>query len=50
MSGGSMDASNILKPFLVNGKLKFVGSTTYEEYKNILKKIGHYLEDFKKLK
>lgn len=33
-SGGSMDASNILKPALVTGGLRCIGSTTYEEYKN----------------
>ena len=33
-SGGSMDASNILKPALVAGGLRCIGSTTYEEYKN----------------
>jgi ATP-dependent Clp protease ATP-binding subunit ClpA len=32
-SGGSMDASNILKPALQSGKLRCIGSTTYEEYK-----------------
>ncbi|MFH2047624.1 MAG: AAA family ATPase [Pseudomonadota bacterium] len=33
-SSGSMDASNILKPALVSGDLRCIGSTTYEEYKN----------------
>jgi ATP-dependent Clp protease ATP-binding subunit ClpA len=33
VSGGSMDASNILKPALSSGKLRCIGSTTYEEYK-----------------
>jgi ATP-dependent Clp protease ATP-binding subunit ClpA len=33
VSGGSMDASNILKPFLSKGKLRVIGSTTYDEYK-----------------
>ncbi|RLB69215.1 MAG: ATP-dependent Clp protease ATP-binding subunit ClpA [Deltaproteobacteria bacterium] len=32
-SGGSMDASNILKPFLANGNLRCIGATTHEEYK-----------------
>ena len=32
-SGGSMDASNILKPALASGKLRCIGSTTYQEYK-----------------
>jgi ATP-dependent Clp protease ATP-binding subunit ClpA len=38
-SGGSMDASNILKPALANGKLRCMGSTTYKEYKD------HILQD-----
>ncbi len=33
-SGGSMDASNLLKPALANGKLRCIGSTTYQEYKS----------------
>ena len=33
VNGGSMDASNLLKPYLTDGKLKFIGATTYEEYK-----------------
>jgi len=37
-SGGSMDASNILKPVLVTGGLRCIGSTTYEEYKNHFEK------------
>lgn len=31
-SDGSLDASNMLKPYLEGGKIKFIGSTTYEEY------------------
>ena len=34
VSGGSMDASNILKPAFAAGNLRCIGSTTYEEYKN----------------
>jgi len=37
-SGSSMDASNILKPALVNGGIRCIGSTTYEEYKNHFEK------------
>ncbi|MDQ3013100.1 MAG: ATP-dependent Clp protease ATP-binding subunit ClpA [Acidobacteriota bacterium] len=33
VSGGSMDASNILKPALASGELRCIGSTTYNEYK-----------------
>lgn len=36
-SGGSMDAANILKPYLTDGNIKFVGATTYKEFKNIEK-------------
>src|SRR5208283_2919804 len=32
--GGSMDASNILKPLLNSGALRCIGATTYEEYRN----------------
>jgi len=38
-SGGSMDASNLLKPSLQNGALRCVGSTTYKEYR------GHFEKD-----
>jgi len=33
-SGGSMDASNLLKPALASGKLRCIGSTTHQEYKS----------------
>lgn len=36
-SSGSMDAANILKPYLTDGTLKFMGATTVEEYKQIEK-------------
>ena len=32
-SGGSMDASNLLKPALASGQLRCIGSTTYQDYK-----------------
>ncbi|MDP4177479.1 MAG: ATP-dependent Clp protease ATP-binding subunit ClpA [Bacillota bacterium] len=38
ISGGAMDASNILKPFLTEGNIKFIGSTTYDEYKKYFEK------------
>ncbi|MBT3990778.1 MAG: ATP-dependent Clp protease ATP-binding subunit ClpA [Rhodospirillaceae bacterium] len=38
-SGGSMDASNLLKPSLQNGALRCIGSTTYKEYR------GHFEKD-----
>src|SRR6476469_6171308 len=34
VSGGSMDASNILKPALAAGELRCIGSTTYHEYRS----------------
>jgi len=34
VSGSSMDASNILKPLLANGKLRCIGATTFAEYRN----------------
>ena len=37
-SGGVMDASNLLKPSLAKGGLKFVGSTTYKEFRGIFEK------------
>jgi len=37
-SSGSMDASNILKPYLTTGELRCIGSSTYEEYKNHFEK------------
>jgi len=37
-SGGSMDASNLLKPALQSGQLKCMGSTTYKEYRNYFEK------------
>src|SRR5215204_3940556 len=33
VSGGTMDASNIIKPVLANGEIRCIGSTTYPEYK-----------------
>ncbi len=37
-SGGSMDASNLLKPALMSGKLRCIGSTTYDDYKKYFEK------------
>ena len=37
-SGGSMDASNLLKPALASGNLRCIGSTTFEEYRSHLEK------------
>jgi len=48
-SGGSMDASNILKPFLNSGKLRCIGATTYEEYKNHFEKDRALSRRFQKI-
>jgi ATP-dependent Clp protease ATP-binding subunit ClpA len=37
-SGGSMDASNLLKPALANGEIACIGSTTYTEYRQYFEK------------
>ncbi|MEO8407443.1 MAG: AAA family ATPase, partial [Oxalobacteraceae bacterium] len=37
-SGGTLDASNLLKPALANGQLKCIGATTYTEFRGIFEK------------
>ena len=37
-SGSAMDASNLLKPYLTRGTIRFIGATTYEEYKKYFAK------------
>jgi ATP-dependent Clp protease ATP-binding subunit ClpA len=49
ISGGAMDASNILKPFIDRGKLRVIGSTTYEEYKKIFEKDRALSRRFQKI-
>jgi len=49
VSGGSMDASNILKPFLLDGKIKFIGATTYDEYKKVFEKDRALSRRFQKI-
>ena len=48
-SGGSMDASNILKPALSTGELRCIGSTTHEEYKNHFEKDRALSRRFEKI-
>jgi len=48
-SSGTMDASNILKPSLVTGKLRVIGSTTYEEYKKSIEKNAALARRFQKI-
>ncbi len=38
VSGGAMDASNMLKPALANGEIKCIGTTTYKEYRQVFEK------------
>ncbi len=48
-SGGSMDASNILKPALASGQLRCIGATTFEEYKNFFEKDRALSRRFQKI-
>lgn len=48
-SGGSMDASNILKPSLASGGLRCMGSTTYKEYRNHFEKDRALVRRFQKI-
>lgn len=48
-SGGMMDASNLLKPLLSSGKLRCIGSTTYQEYNNIFEKDRALARRFQKI-
>lgn len=49
VSGGSLDASNILKPALGSGKLRCIGSTTYEELRNHFEKDKAFSRRFQKI-
>jgi ATP-dependent Clp protease ATP-binding subunit ClpA len=48
-SGSTMDASNILKPYLLSGRLKFIGSTTDDEYKKYFSKDNALNRRFQKI-
>jgi len=48
-SGGVMDASNLLKPLLSSGKLRCVGSTTFQEYRGIFEKDRALSRRFQKI-
>jgi ATP-dependent Clp protease ATP-binding subunit ClpA len=48
-SGGVMDASNLIKPLLVNGDLKVIGATTFQEYRGIFEKDGALAGRFQKV-
>ena len=49
VSGGSMDASNLLKPALSDGSLRCIGSTTYKEFRNQMEKDKAFLRRFQKI-
>ena len=48
-SGGSMDASNLLKPSLSGGTMRCIGSTTYKEYRNHFEKDRALVRRFQKI-
>src|SRR3989338_8584269 len=48
-SGGAMDASNLLKPALSTGDIKCIGSTTYQEYRNIFEEDRALSRRFQKI-
>jgi ATP-dependent Clp protease ATP-binding subunit ClpA len=48
-SGGSMDASNLLKPALAAGSLRCIGSTTYKEYRSYFEKDRALVRRFQKI-
>ena len=49
ISGGSFDASNMLKPYLTTGKIKFIGATTYEEFNKHIAKSKSLLRRFQNI-
>ncbi|CAM2853162.1 AAA family ATPase [Helicobacter burdigaliensis] len=48
-NGGSMDASNLLKPVLGNGKMRCMGASTYVEYRNLIEKDKAFSRRFAKV-
>jgi ATP-dependent Clp protease ATP-binding subunit ClpA len=48
-SGGTLDASNLLKPALSNGTLKCIGATTYQEFRGIFEKDHALSRRFQKI-
>lgn len=49
VSGGTMDASNLLKPALSKGELRCIGATTYDEYRTIFDKDHALSRRFQKI-
>jgi ATP-dependent Clp protease ATP-binding subunit ClpA len=48
-SGGTMDASNMIKPALASGELRCIGSTTFQEYRGIFEKDHALARRFQKI-
>ncbi|WP_240126252.1 ATP-dependent Clp protease ATP-binding subunit ClpA [Thermomonas alba] len=48
-SGGTMDASNLIKPALANGELRCIGSTTFQEYRGVFEKDRALARRFQKI-
>jgi ATP-dependent Clp protease ATP-binding subunit ClpA len=48
-SGGTMDASNLIKPMLASGQLRCIGSTTYQEYRGVFEKDHALTRRFQKI-
>ena len=48
-SGSPMDASNLLKPFLISGQVRILGSTTFEEYRKFVEKDKAFSRRFQKV-
>ncbi len=48
-SGGTMDASNLIKPVLQNGELRCIGSTTFQEYRSVFEKDRALARRFQKI-
>ena len=48
-SGGTLDASNLLKPALANGNLKCIGATTYQEFRGVFEKDHALSRRFQKI-
>lgn len=49
VSGGSVDASNLIKPFLVSSDFRCIGATTYQEYKQYFEKDRALSRRFQKI-
>lgn len=49
LNGGALDASNLLKPYLTEGKIRFIGATTFDEYKKFFEKDKALSRRFQKI-